>query len=102
MTCEMMKTPTGVYLSIIQDSYQTDFQPVLQQVTIPTLNCIPDKNPSDPKLAEAMPNARTEVFKDSGHLLFWEHPEKFNRLLTDFVEEVTGQPAEARASGRPA
>ena len=101
MTCEMMKTPTGVYLSIIQDSYQTDFEPVLSQVTIPTLNCIPDKNPSDPKLAESMPDARTVVFENSGHLLFWEHPEKFNRFLTDFVEEVTGQPTEARAAGRP-
>lgn len=88
MTCEMMKTPTGVYLSIIQDSYQTNFESVLPKVTIPTLNCIPKDNPSDPSLAESMPNARTVIFENSGHLLFWEHPQKFNELLTDFVKEV--------------
>ena len=96
----MMKTPTGVYLSIIQDSYQTDFYPMLPQVTIPSLVCVPVKESSEPELAKSMPNARTVVFENSGHLLLWEQPEKFNRVLTDFVEEVTGQPAEARAAGR--
>lgn len=36
-------------------------------------------------LAEAIPNARVELVPGAGHLLFWEQPERFVELVTEFV-----------------
>ncbi len=94
MTCEMMKTPTGVYCSALQDSWSSDFRPMLPQVTVPTLICVASKGSIGPEMAQFMvrtiPNARLEMFDNCGHLLFWEQPEKFNQVVSAFVEEVTG------------
>lgn len=44
-------------------------------------------------IADAMPGIRHEVIPDIGHLIFLEHPERFNAILEDFL----GQ-AEAKAA----
>lgn len=36
-------------------------------------------------LAERIPNARLEVFADDGHLFFWEEPERFVEIVTEFL-----------------
>ena len=94
MTCEMMKTPTGVYCSILEDSGRSDFGPMLSQITIPTIICVASKGLITPDTAQSMvqtkPRARLERFDNCGHMLFWEQPEKFNQMVSDFVEEVTG------------
>ncbi len=93
MTCDMMKTPTEVYISIMEDSYRSNFRPMWGDVTVPTLICRASQGMINSELAqsmvEAMPKARVVVFDNCGHMLFWEQPEKFNRELTAFVEEVT-------------
>lgn len=38
--------------------------------------------------AEHIPNARFELFEESGHCLTIEEPEKFNRVVSDFVESL--------------
>ena len=94
MLCEMMRTPTGVYCSILEDSRGSDFRPMLSQITIPTIICTAGKGLIPPDMAqdmvEAKPNARLEKFDNCGHMLFWEQPERFNKLVSDFVDEVTG------------
>ena len=94
MTCEMMKTPTGVYCSILEDSWGSDFRPMLAQITIPTVICVASKGLTPPDIAQFMvqtkPRARLERFDNCGHMLFWEQPEKFNQMVSDFVEEVAG------------
>jgi pimeloyl-ACP methyl ester carboxylesterase len=35
-------------------------------------------------LKKNIPNANHAVF--GGHVMFWEHPEKFNRVLQDYLE----------------
>ena len=37
-------------------------------------------------VGENIPGARTVFFEDSGHMLFWEEPEKFNRTVTEFIK----------------
>jgi 3-oxoadipate enol-lactonase len=37
-------------------------------------------------LAELIPGARLERFEHAGHVFFWEQPERFVRLVTDFLE----------------
>jgi 3-oxoadipate enol-lactonase len=36
-------------------------------------------------LAEAIPGARLERFEGCGHLFFWQEPERFVRLVTEFL-----------------
>jgi pimeloyl-ACP methyl ester carboxylesterase len=36
--------------------------------------------------AKALPNARLEVFHGCGHYPHWEQPERFNRLVREFLE----------------
>jgi len=36
------------------------------------------------------PSTRIAVFKSAGHALFVDEPERFNRLITGFVGEITG------------
>ena len=37
-------------------------------------------------LAERIPSARLEVFQGSGHLFFWEQPQRFVELVTEFLQ----------------
>jgi 3-oxoadipate enol-lactonase len=36
-------------------------------------------------LAKRIPDVRVELFADRGHLFFWEEPERFVRLVTEFL-----------------
>ena len=36
-------------------------------------------------LAERIPHARVELFENRGHLFFWEEPERFALVVTDFL-----------------
>lgn len=92
MVCEMMKTPTGVYCDVLQDSYASDFRPVLPKVTVPAVICVSPKGAVDLETAQymvkAMPRARLAMFEGCGHMLLWEQADKFNRLLVDFANEA--------------
>jgi len=48
------------------------------------------------RMQELIPNARREVFERTGHVAMLERPERFNRLLRDFLAEH--EPAEEPAS----
>jgi pimeloyl-ACP methyl ester carboxylesterase len=50
-------------------------------------------------LAGLLPNARVELFDGAGHLLYWEHPERFGRVVTDFLTEPA-TPARPTLAGR--
>jgi pimeloyl-ACP methyl ester carboxylesterase len=39
-------------------------------------------------LADSVPGARLEVFEGAAHMLNLEQPERFNRLLREFLDEV--------------
>ena len=36
-------------------------------------------------VGEAIPGAKTVFFENSGHMLFWEEPDRFNAVLSDFL-----------------
>ena len=94
MTCEMMKTPTGVYCSLFEDSWQSDFGAVLPQVTIPALICGSTHGllhqDTAQRMVESMPRAKLVMFDSCSHMLFWEQADKFNREVGAFVESVAG------------
>ena len=50
-------------------------------------------------LAGLLPNARVALFDGAGHLLYWEHPERFAQVVTDFLTEPA-TPARPTLAGR--
>lgn len=49
-------------------------------------------------LADQIPGAELVIFPDAGHLLFWEHPEQFVEVVTDFLRRAPArQPIPAAA-----
>ena len=38
--------------------------------------------------SEHIPGAKLEVFENSGHALFYEEADKFNRVVADFVDNL--------------
>jgi pimeloyl-ACP methyl ester carboxylesterase len=48
-----------------------------------------EDNVVDPRNAELLgrlvPNARVELFEGCGHLFFWEQPERFARVVREFL-----------------
>jgi proline iminopeptidase len=68
-----------------------DLRPNLKQITVPTLVIVGRHDfITNVAMAEEMvkhiPNARLAVFEDSGHFALLEEPEKFYRVIKEFVE----------------
>jgi pimeloyl-ACP methyl ester carboxylesterase len=68
----------------------TTFPGVDGAITAPTLVVTgTDDNVVDPRnsdvLAERIPGARLERLEGAGHLFFWEQPDAFVRILTEFL-----------------
>jgi proline iminopeptidase len=68
-----------------------DLRPHLKKIAVPTLVLVGRHDfITNVAMAEEMvkhiPNARLEVFEDSGHFALIEEPEKFYRVVKEFVE----------------
>lgn len=78
------------------DLGQYDMWPVLPTFKMPTLvvtgrydiNVAPS---TAWKIHKAIPGSRWEVFEESGHLPYFEEPEKFVRVVEDFLGTPTAQ-----------
>jgi pimeloyl-ACP methyl ester carboxylesterase len=78
---------------IVFDALTRDYRETLPDVDISTLVCAG----ADEKrgtvaavrnVASLVPDARFELFEDSGHCPHVEEPERFNRVLRRFVESL--------------
>jgi len=68
-----------------------DLRPHLKKITVPTLVIVGRHDfitnvAMAEELVKHIPNARLEVFEDSGHFALVEEPEKFYRVIKEFVE----------------
>jgi len=91
---EIARVPPAIKSAIFFDQSVRDYRDVLGDVDIPTLVCVgEDDTLLDPAgveyIAEQTPNATLERFTDSGHCPFLEEPDKFNRIITEFVHNCT-------------
>jgi proline iminopeptidase len=74
-----------------QEAASMDLRPHLARITVPTLvivgrhDFITNVSMAE-EMANHIPNARLEIFEDSGHFAFVEEPEKFCRVIKEFVE----------------
>lgn len=89
---EISKCPPKVRIEIMRDHTNLDWRDFLPHIKVPTLVCVGRHSAvfdweGSAYVGEQIPGARTVFFEDSGHMLFWEEPEKFNRVVGDFVTE---------------
>jgi len=68
-----------------------DLRGELHTITAPTLvlqgtadNVVDSRNAD--VLAARIPGARLELFPGAGHLFFWEQPDRFVRIVTEFLQ----------------
>ena len=68
-----------------------DLRPHLKQITVPTLVMVGRHDfitnvAMAEEIVKHIPDARLEIFEDSGHYALVEEPEKFYRVIKEFVE----------------
>ncbi|KAI1392077.1 alpha/beta-hydrolase [Hypoxylon trugodes] len=89
---ESMKSPPSVAAAMMNDHASIDWEDIFPRITAPTL-VIGAKASRFPVesiqwIAKQIPNSRLEIFeKEEGgsHFMFFENPEKFNRILDEFL-----------------
>jgi len=89
----MAAVPETGYRAAVHCLTGFDQEAVLSDIRTPTLLIAGEKDPVAPPrvmqhMAEAMPDARLETLKGSGHLVHLERPESFNDRLADFLNGV--------------
>ena len=90
---EISLCPPYVRIEIMRDHTNLDWRDFIPQITLPTLVCVARQSKVFPWkgsawVGEHIRGARTEFFENSSHMLFWEESEKFNTVVTQFVEEI--------------
>lgn len=76
-----------------------DWRPLCAAIAVPVLVATGRHSgalPGCEYAAQHIPGARLEVFEQSGHALFYTEADKFNRVVADFVYEVTDGGADAQ------
>ena len=73
------------------DYQAQDWRPMLPSIDLPVLITTGRKSGAFPGcryMFEHIPDARMEIFEDSGHVLFYEEPDRFNRVVAEFVDSL--------------
>jgi proline iminopeptidase len=74
-----------------QEAASLDLRPRLKEIAVPTLVIVGRHDfitnvAMAEEMARHIPGARLEIFEDSGHFALIEEPEKFRRIIREFVE----------------
>lgn len=94
MLREYLSTPTPVAMAIYSDYLLRDYTPMLKRISLPVLaingtsdfNCFGEK--TGRFVADRIPCCQLSVFKNSGHMPFYEEPDRFNQEFIDFMAKV--------------
>lgn len=73
------------------DYHAQDWRPLLPSIDLPVLITTGAKSGAFPGckyMYEHIPGARMEVFERSGHALFYEEPDRFNAVVSEFVDSL--------------
>ena len=94
IVAEMLKTPPWIAGAIYSDFVMSDFFRTLPSVEVPVLvfaaNSLvfPNGIAMGKAIAREASRATCIAFEDSGHILFYEQPQKFNAAMADFVKSL--------------
>ena len=73
-----------------------DWRPLLPSIDLPVLIATGGRSGAFPGcryMYEHIPGARIEVFEGSGHVLFYEEPDRFNEVVAGFVDGLHSESA---------
>ena len=84
------KCPAAARAEIMTDHTHLDWRDLLPRIDLPVLVCVGRQSKVFPwqgsaYVGEAVPDARTVFFENSGHMSFYEEADKFNTVVKDFV-----------------
>lgn len=90
---EITRTPPPIQSAILFDTHTRDYRTVLPEIDVPMLVCAGTAETRGSidavrNVAELVPDARVELFEASGHGPQFEEPERFNRVLSQFVASL--------------
>jgi non-heme chloroperoxidase len=90
---QSLKTPTNTAIvEMFNVASRGDYTPILAKVDRPVLYvCEPQLESQGKLVQQRLPQARVEVFKDAGHALFVDEPERFNKLIGEFIESTAAK-----------
>lgn len=91
MTAESLKVPAAVWRAAFAGLFDDSFVAALPRLRCPSLVLWGDADAFVPEsdtlaLMAALPQATLGIYRDTGHALHWEQPERFVRDLVRFVE----------------
>ncbi|MGC8633411.1 MAG: alpha/beta fold hydrolase [Candidatus Limnocylindrales bacterium] len=95
---EIDKCPPRVRAAIMADHTHLDWRDLLPRIGVPTLVCVGRQSRIFPwqgsaYVGEHVPGAETVFFEESGHMPFYEEPDKFNATVAAFVQRAPGRAA---------
>lgn len=92
---EMSRTPAPIKSAILFDALTRDYRTVLPEIDVPMLVCAGADETRGTgtvaavrHVADLVPTARFERFEHSGHCPPLERPERFNRVVSRFVDSL--------------
>lgn len=89
---EFMKTPAPVAAALLSDYAVGDWRALIPRIALPTLVIGADRShiPLSVQrwLHRTIPESRLAIMRDRAHLMFYEEPDTFNRLVTDFIDQT--------------
>ena len=90
LAAEANKCTPYARIEIMRDHTNLDWRDFIPHIKLPTLVCVARQSQvfdwhGSAWVGESIPGAKTVFFEDSGHMLFWDEADKFNRLVAEFV-----------------
>jgi pimeloyl-ACP methyl ester carboxylesterase len=87
---EIDKCPPTARADILTDHSHLDWRDLFPRIRLPVLVCVGRESKPFPWQGSAyvgkhVAGAQTVFFENSGHMPFYEEPEKFNQVVRDFV-----------------
>lgn len=92
---EVARCSPTVLAEVFTDHAHQDWRDLLPRIRLPVLVCVGRQSKMFPwqgsaSVGEQVAGARTVFFESSGHVPFYEEPEKFNQVVRDFVLGLQG------------
>ncbi|KRN89319.1 alpha/beta fold hydrolase [Ligilactobacillus ceti] len=93
LASEINRCPGQIRIDIMRDHTNLDWRDFIPNIKVPTLVCVARNSQvfdwhGSAWVGANIPNAQTVFFENSGHMLFWDEPEKFNQTVIDFIENI--------------
>ncbi|MFC7231897.1 alpha/beta fold hydrolase [Saliphagus sp. GCM10025308] len=92
---ETSRTPTPIKSAILSDALTRDYRAVLPEIDVPMLVCAGGDETRGTGTVEAVrhvtdlvPDATFELFENCGHCPPIEQPERFNRVVSQFINSL--------------